>query len=138
MTYPLVKDSRLLLAVVENLFLSLSYAMSSILYYERIFKRVPPFSDNFTIKLELFKDKCVDKYKIDKDYIKLMQDIKEIIVEHKKSPVEFQRKDKFVICNGSYRIRTISVHEIKNYISKAKLFIGNANTIVSNNEGIFN
>jgi hypothetical protein len=34
MTYPIVNDSKLLLAVVENMFLALTNAMGSVLYYE--------------------------------------------------------------------------------------------------------
>lgn len=138
MTYPLVKDTRLLLAVVENIFLSLNYAMSSVLYHEMMFKRVPPFPDNFAAKFNLFKDICVDKYKIDHGHVKLMQDLKEIVISHKKSPVEFQRKDNFVICDGSYRIKTISTSELKDSIAKAKSFILNTTTIVGMNGKMFN
>ena len=91
MTYPIVKDSRLLLAVLENLFLSLTYSMSSVLYYERLFKRIPSFPDNFAVKLSLFKDKCAPQYNIKEEHIRLIQEVREIIVAHKKSPVEFQK-----------------------------------------------
>jgi len=47
MTYPLVKDSKLLLSIIQNIFLALTNAMSSILYYERLFKKIPSFNDNF-------------------------------------------------------------------------------------------
>ena len=137
MTYPIVKDPKLLLCVIENLFLALAYGMSSLLYYERIFKRIPPFTDNFAIKFELFKDKCLDKYNLDDEIIKIMQDIREIIVAHKKSPMEFPRKETLVICNGDYRMKTISVNMIKDYVEKAKLFIKNISTIVSKDESIF-
>ena len=138
MTYPVVKDARLLIGVVENLFLALSYAMSSVLFYERLFKRVPLFPDKFAPKFELFKEKCVEKYKIDMQNILLIQSIKEIVVNHKKSPIEFQRKDQFVICNENYRIRTISVNELKDYIKKGKDFIKDTITITSKEENMFN
>ena len=57
MTYPIVKDPKLLLSVVENLFLAFSYGIGSVLHYERLFKRIPPFPDNFASKFELFRDK---------------------------------------------------------------------------------
>jgi|TARA_B100000315_G_C14356834_1_gene486582 hypothetical protein len=137
MTYPVVKDSRLLLSSMENLFLSFSYGMSSILHYDRIFKRIPPFPDNFTSKLELFQYKCAKRYNIDDEYSKILKDLKEIIVAHKKSPIEFSRNKNFVICNGDYRMRTISSKEVKSYIEKAKLFIKDVSTIVSKDEAIF-
>ncbi|MDP6548172.1 MAG: hypothetical protein QF917_04415 [Candidatus Woesearchaeota archaeon] len=137
MTYPLVKDSRLLIAAVENLFLAFTNGMNSVLYYERTFKRIPPFPDNFTSKFELFKDKCAKRYEIDSEYLKIIRDIKEIIIAHKKSPVEFSRKENFVICNGDYRMRSISSNELKAYVEKAKLFIKTVSTIVSKDEKIF-
>jgi len=137
MTYPMVKDPRLLLSSVENLFLAFTYGMSSILYYDQLFKRIPPFPDNFTSKFELFKDKCMNRYNIDLEHLRIMKEVKEIVVAHKKSPVEFSRKDNLVICNADYRMRTISANEVKIYIEKAKLFIKNVISIVSKDETIF-
>src|SRR3989338_1590780 len=93
MTYPLVKDPKLLLSVVENLFLAYSYSISSLLHYERLFKRIPPFHDDFSSKLDLFMDKCLERYGIDEENIRIIRDLREIIVAHRKSPVEFSRKD---------------------------------------------
>ncbi|NQV08762.1 hypothetical protein HQ529_02835 [Candidatus Woesearchaeota archaeon] len=136
-TYPLVKDPKLLIAVLENIFRSLSSAMSSILYYERLFKRIPPFSEDFDSMFNTFKARCTRRYDINIEYITLIQNIKDLIQEHKKSPVEFARKDKFVITTESYHLRIISTDKIKEYISKAKLFIEEMNNMVSKNDGIF-
>ncbi len=138
MTYPLIKDPKLLLSVAENLFLAYSYSISSLLHYERLFKRIPPFPDDFSSKLDLFMDRCLGKYGIDSGNLRIIKDLKEIIVAHKKSPVEFSRKDSFVICNGNYRLRTISPSILKDYVGKAKLFISKVSTIVSKDESIFN
>lgn len=137
-TYPLVNDPKLLLAVMENVFLSLTNAMASILHYERLFKRIPPFQDNFDSKFNMFKLKIVNKYKIEKDIILFIQNIKDTIIKHKKSPIEFARKDKFVICSDNYDLKTLSIKDIKEYINKAKLFIHVANNITRENEYIFN
>ena len=137
MTYPLVKDTKLLLVIMENIFLALTYAMSSILYYEKLFKRIPAFTDNFESKLNIFKERCVNKYNIDRVYLTLLQNIKNIMIEHKKSPMEFERKGKFVICSNSYRLRTITINQIKEYITKTKEFVQLSTNIVSKNEEIF-
>ena len=138
MTYPMVKDPHLLLSSVENLFLAFSYGMGSVLHYERMFKHIPPFPDNFTSKFELFKNKCAKKYNIDNEYLKIIKDLRDIIIAHKKSPIEFSRNERFVICNGDYRTRTIALNEVESYVEKAKLFIKNVSTIVSKDEEIFN
>jgi hypothetical protein len=137
MTYPLVKDNRLLLSVMQNIFLSLSSAMSAILYYERMFKKIPSFNDNFDAKFTAFKANCVKRLNIDENYVKMISEIRDIIIEHKKSPMEFTRQNKFVICSSTYRMRTITVEEIKKYISQTRLFINEANNIVSRNGRVF-
>lgn len=136
-TYPLVKDTKLLLAIIENIFLAYANAMSAVLYQDRVLKKIPPFKNNFESKFHMFRQRCVDRYKIDRNYVIEMQNLKEIIVEHKKSPVEFVRKDRFVICSDNYKLKTINLEEIKSYLKKAKLFIGEVITILSKNEGLF-
>lgn len=136
-TYPLVKDTKLLLAIVENIFLAYTNAMSSLLHYKRALKLIPPFQDNFDSKFNIFRQRCVDKYKIDRNYIIEMQNLKDIIIGHKKSPLEFVRKDRFVICSDNYKLKTINLEEIKRYLNKAKLFIEEVNNIISKNEGLF-
>jgi|TARA_B100001971_G_scaffold125147_1_gene115240 hypothetical protein len=137
MTYPLVKNPHLLLSSIENLFLAFSYGMGSVLYYDLLFKRISPFPDNFTSKFEVFRDKCTKRYNINEEYIKIMKDLRDIIIAHKKSPMEFSRNERFIICNGDYRTRAISHNEVKSYVEKAKLFIKNISTIVSKDESIF-
>lgn len=136
-TYPLIKDPKLLLAIIENVFLALTNAIGSVLYYERLFKRIPPFQDNFSSKFNMFRARCVEKYKINKDYVGMIRDVKDIILQHKKSPVEFSRKDSFVICSEDYKMKVISIEQIKSYLDKTKLFIQEASYIVSKNENIF-
>ena len=56
---------------------------------------------------------------------------------HKKSPVEFTRKDTFVIANGGYKLKTVTIDKIKEYIQHTKEFIKLMEEIVSKNEQIF-
>ena len=138
MTYPMIKDPKLLLAVMENIFLALTNSIGALLYYERTYKRVPPFQDTFVSKFNVFKEKCAVRYGFEKGYILMMQEIKDIIMQHKKSPVEFTRKDSFVICSDDYQMRTISLDKMKNYILKSKLFVQNINGIINKNKEVFN
>lgn len=137
-TYPLIKDSKLLLLALKNIFSGLSNAMSAVLHYERLFKRVPAFHENFGSRFNLFRDKVEGRYNIDESYLNLIQTIRELLILHKESPVEFAKKDQFVICSEDYNIKTITPEQIRNYLDKAKLFIAEASSIVSKNEGIFN
>jgi len=136
-TYPLIKDPKLLVAVLENLFVSLSSAMASILHYERLFKRIPLFQEDFESMFNTFKARCTRRYDINIEYITLIQDIRDLLKEHKRSPVEFARKDKFVITTESYHLRIISIDKMKQFIAKAKLFIEEMNNMVTKNDRIF-
>lgn len=135
-TFPLIKDTKLLLAIVENIFLSMTNAMTAVLCFERLYKRIPPFQDMFESKLNMFRERIVPAYNVDKGLVADMQEIKNIILEHKKSQIEFARKGRFVICSDSYKLRTLGIPEIKNYVAKAKLFIEEMDNILRKNEGL--
>jgi len=68
----------------------------------------------------------------------MVGEIKDIIMQHKKSPVEFTRNDSFVICSEDYKMKTISLEKMRNYISKSKIFMQNINNIINKNQQIYN
>ncbi len=138
MTYPMVKDPKLLLAVMENIFLALTNSIGSLLHYERNYKRVPPFQDTFVSKFNVFKEKCVGMHRIDEEAVFMVGEIKDIIMQHKKSPVEFTRNDSFVICSEDYKMKTISLEKMRDYVSKSRVFIQNINNIINRNQQIYN
>ena len=137
-TYPLIKDTKLLLGVTDNMFLALNNAMSSVLYHERIFKLVPLFEDTFESKFNVFRHRCVPRYKINQEYIDLIQDLQEIISLHKKSPMEFRRQDRFIICNKNYQMRGITTNQLKINLQKTKEFLKITQDITSSKERFFN
>jgi hypothetical protein len=136
-TYPLLKDPKLLLAAIENIFLAYTNSISSLLYYERLFKRIPNFQDTYESKFRIFEERCSFKYHIKEENINIIKEIKNIIVQHRKSPIEFTREDQFVICSNDYSMKTIKYVQLKEMIINAKQFIDKVNTITSKNEAIF-
>ncbi len=136
-TYPLVKDPKLLLGVLENTYSALIHSITSILEYERLFKRIPPFLDDEISKINTYKMRISRKHNLDPSYITLVEGIKMIIREHKKSPIEFSRKDKFIICSDNYSMKAISIEQIKQYVEKTKRFSAEIDNLVSVNERIF-
>lgn len=136
-TYPLLNDVKLLVSVMENTFLAYTNAMSSVLHYDRMFHKIPAFEDNFESKFNLFRQKSMIKHRFDKKYAEDMQNLKIMLLEHRKSPVEFSRKDKFVICSDKFDIKTISVKDMQRYINNCRLFIQDVNSITSKNEELF-
>ena len=136
-TYNVVKDPRLLLSAMNNILNSLINATDALLQYERLFKRIPAFPTNFTSKLLLLKNPCSKRYKLSQNYIFLMNELYTIITDHKKSPVEFSRQDKFVICSENYRMKTITINKIKEYLVLNKAFLADVDKIMMKKNGIF-
>jgi len=129
-TYPLVKDPKLLIAVLDNIFLAMSNAMDAILFHERSLKNIPPFHNSFESKFDVLKLRVAGKHDLENEHLMFMQDIKNLIAQHKASPVEFARKDKFVICSQEYDLTSVSLDEMKRFINKARSFVNTANRII--------
>ncbi len=121
-TYPLIKDAKLLLTVMDNIFLALANSIAAVLYYEALYKRIPNFEDKFDSKFNLFKTN-IDKLKIDRKFVPFIQDVKNIITEHKKSAVEFRKGDRLVICSDNYSLQVLSEAQVGAYLERAKEFI---------------
>ncbi|MBN2458074.1 hypothetical protein JXB31_03000 [Candidatus Woesearchaeota archaeon] len=134
-TYKLVNDPKMLISVISRVMDSLTNSLAAVLLYEREYKRIPPFEENFDSMFNLFKARCTRRYNVNIEYITLIQEIRDITSLHKKSPVEFTRQDRLVICNDRFRIKTVSIDNIKNYINKAKLFIRESENMVRRNAG---
>ena len=136
-TFPLLKDPKLLISALENIFLAYTNSISSLLYYERLFKRIPNFQDNFESKFRIFRNACAEKYNIKQEDINIIKEIKEIIVQHRKSPIEFSRHDQFVICSDDYNMKTMSFNKLKKILTDANLFVKRMNRITNRDEEIF-
>jgi hypothetical protein len=130
MTLPLVKDNKLILSILENIHISLIRGMDTILEYEREYKRISPLPQNFNSRFEIFRDKLINKFNFTNIEVGLIKTLKDTIEAHKNSPVEFSRPDKFVICNENFRVKSISVNEIKQYILISKGFLRKVENII--------
>ena len=132
-TYPLVKDNKLIITVTENLAESLTKAIEALLFYERMYKRIPLFPENFDSRMQIFKSRIADRYNIERQALVILQDLRTLVIERKHAPMEFIRKDKYVITNHNYsKISTITMEKLKNYINESKPFIKRVNLILKN------
>jgi hypothetical protein len=123
MTYPLVKDPKLLLVVAENVVESCTSAITALLHYERFNKSIPPFHDSFENKMQMFRQNCARKYNISTESLNFVEELRNLLQNHKTSPMEFARKDMYVICSDKYSMKTLSAQQLKQNISKAKNFV---------------
>jgi len=129
-TYNVVRDPKLLLVISENLFKALSKGMEAIVYYEKMYKRIPPINNDFRSLIEVFRDKCMVRYAIPRDSLIVIQDLKGVLDHHKKAPIEFRRgTDRFVIADRDFRTKTLDITKVKNYLQITKVFIFKVNSI---------
>lgn len=135
-TFPLVKDPKLLLAVIEELFKSLEKAMLSLLNYEYTYKRISTIGESFDARFYIFKSRVVPLYHFNNEVLIIFSDLKEILDWHSKSPVEFRKNNEYVICLSDYRMKTITINQLKGYIPVVKEFISRVKQIVMKNERI--
>ena len=119
-TYPLLKEVKLIIPIAENLYSTVINLMDAVLEYDRLYKRIDLLVDNFDVRLDIFKSNCSKRYNITKEHIDLIVELRNIIQHHKKSPMEFIRGDKFVIASSNYSLKTVNLNNLKVYLTKVK------------------
>jgi len=137
MSYPLFKDPKILVSAVNSLLKAMENAISSVLEYEKLFKRIPIYHDSLDVKANLFKEKIVPRYKLNEKHIKLVKTLMDLSKAHKESSIEFPRKDKFVICSDTYELRTITENDLKNLIKETKSLVEDIYQVTRKNDRIF-
>jgi hypothetical protein len=122
-TYPLVKEPKLLISVVENMFQAMELIMTAVLEYEKNFKLIGNYGNTFEIKFEIFRRKIVTKYNIKQEILEFITDLKSTLDEHKKSSVEFKKKEKYIISDVDYNLRTLTADDLKKKLHKLRIYI---------------
>jgi hypothetical protein len=130
-TYPIVKEIRLLMNILENLDRALKAGMNAILEYDRLYKRIGPLHESFEIRFDIFKRKIIMRHAINSEHVELIRQVHELVTYKKESPTVFQRKDKYVIANNRFKLKAITIEDVKKYLEKAKPFIFKVHNIIS-------
>lgn len=116
-TYPLVRDTKLLLTIIHNLNRAAQKSMDAVLYYERLFKRIMNIPDDFELKFSLFKEKA-KRYGVNESTLRVIKELHYLMRVHKESPMEFTRNNKLVICgdNGYRNLKMVGIDNVKNFV----------------------
>ena len=136
-TFPLVKDNRLLLTAMENLYAAAGNLMASLLHYEEAFKRIPHFQEDYESMVQWFRAKCVPHYNLSRDYGVSMDELKVLAENHRTSSVEFSRGDGLVMFSDTYNFRKITPFQLKTYVGVLKRMLIDVEGVVSRYEGVF-
>ena len=120
-TFPIVKENRLLLKALEEIYDALTKIISAVLQYEYAQKRIEIYKDakeNFRTFVQLS-----EKYGIKKEQLKKIIDIMALAEKHKKSPFEFAKGEKIVIMSDNMTTETVTLDKIKFSLIETKDFL---------------
>lgn len=129
MTYPLIKEKRLLLKILTEIYLVVLNIINAILQYEYFYKRIQLYKDART-NFEIFKQRCSPRYSISQEQIEKIKEIFDLTEKHKNSPFEFVRNDKIVIMTNALHTDTITIEKMKSFILLSKDLLRKAETII--------
>ncbi len=133
-TYSLVKEPKLLVSVIDNLFQALDLTVTALLEYEKHFKFISTYDKTFEGKMDMFRRKIVTKYGIKNEIIPFILNIKKTLDEHKKSIVEFRKKDIYVISDNDYNLTTLKIEDVKKTLTKTKNYIDELFNIIKHEQ----
>ncbi len=138
MSYPMFKDPKILVSAINSLMQAADNSITSMLEYEKLFKKIPAYHDSIDVKFNVFRQKIIPKYDLTRNHEKIIKTLLDLSCAHKDSSMEFPRKDKFVMCSDTYEMRTIKVTDLKSLIKDVKQLVEDAYQVTQKNDRIFN
>ena len=115
-TYPVIKDKRLLLKSLDSVYEAMVNIINSFLQYDHIWKKIQLTNDSKN-NFEIFINRSSKNNNITRLEIEEILEFFSVIEAHRKSPMEFKRKEKIVIMNQDLHTTMIDSEKIKRYIS---------------------
>ena len=128
-TYPLVKDKRLLLKIITEIRKGIASCMNAVLQYEYLYGRIR-LSSNPKLNFQKFLEKCCPKYNISETDVKKIIKLFDIVEKHNLSPFEFVKEDKIVILSDNMTPETITLEKVKEFLDSSKVILQKAKGII--------
>ncbi len=120
-TYHILQEPRLLMAVMQNLHQAWINGMDVLWYDAQVKAGVTQLSEEKQIRL--FEKKFAKKYRIDANMLNTMKEIRAIIQQHKGSALEFTRHGRVVICDDAYNLEIVDKERTQRYVQETKRFV---------------
>ena len=129
-TYPALGSARLFLSALEHLFLSMDYAMNAILFDERNREMAGEFPKTFSGRYSAFRLRVADKLGFGMEEVQTLLTLRNILLTHQKSTMEFEREGKFIICTNDYEMTILSSDALNAHALAAGAFIGQTEKVL--------
>jgi hypothetical protein len=133
-TYNLVKDPKILINILKKVNDAYNESIAALVYRDRDFKLLPKFHDSTQSRKNIFIQRLVSKYKFNKNIIRTINELQELIQKHEQSPMEFSRNKEFVICDDKFKFKKVSLEDTKNHIKEAKSFTFKISKLINLNK----
>ena len=131
-TYPLIKDNKLIITMADNIVNGMISAMDAVLMYEKLYKRISDYPEDFKGKIILFKGSIANRYKIERDSIVAMEDLKSFLDERKIGSTEFTKNDKYMFFSQKQEVKSLGIDKIKQNLNISKELLRKVNGILAN------
>ncbi len=118
-TIPVVKDDKLLIRALDDLYSCILKVVSTILRVEYLFKRVSLSKDS-KMNLRIFFEKCAVRYGLNTEDKKVIREIILLGKKHREASVEFSGKGKAFILDEDLGKHVLDIGILKRYVRVSK------------------
>jgi len=118
-SFPLIKDKNLLIKTILQTKKAVALCINAMLQYEYLYKRIKLYSDPKS-NMSTFKEKVATRYSITPQEIQVIIDLFDLTEKHKKSSMEFVRKEKIVIISGEMELKSVDIQKTKEFLKIAQ------------------
>jgi len=123
MTYPMIKETKFLLAITDHIIKSGRAALQALLEFERLYKRIEAFPNNFAMEISIFRQKVESRYNFDPKFYRLLTKLLEVQKFDQNSTVRFRRGDRYILTSSNYEMTIIDINSVKRYSSLTRKFV---------------
>ena len=128
-TYPILKEKRLLSKILEGIDSVVRNIIKAILQHEFEFKRIKLYSDPHA-NFKIFEGSCADRYGM-REQMETIQEILTLAEKHKECSMEFVRNNKMILLSDDLRTESITLEKLKMYVGTAKEIMKRAENVMS-------
>lgn len=129
-TYNIVKDSKFVFSVTNQLIDAVKYALEALLEFERKSKLIEPYPKQFNFMVEIFKKKVSERREFDERTLIFLTKL--VVMEQtiNTSSLHFRRGDTYVLADEEFGTQAIELQTIKSYFSSAQEFVTKVGDII--------
>ncbi|RZD31614.1 MAG: hypothetical protein CXT77_01850 [uncultured DHVE6 group euryarchaeote] len=129
-TYNIVKDSKFVFSVTNQLIDAVKYALEALLEFERKSKLIEPYPKQFNFMVETFKKKVSERREFDERTLIFLTKL--VVMEQtiNTSSLHFRRGDTYVLADEEFGTQAIELQTIKSYFSSAQEFVTKVGDII--------